>query len=284
MAETIGELQLAQSLLADVTGQIIKVRDTKSDSYRAKYGIELLSGDIARAIQAVEKAEANQANVADTKARVLYAQGMVARTVYTGMIISRAADLWEQYAAESFYKSIGCSPIPESYYQLGLVYADMHKWSEAITTLQQAVQLNDEEIRLSAQKAIGRIEDLAKKDNPQEREALRKQADKIRAGSGSLPIPLPPGYVDDQPPARSSSCFVATAVYGSPLAPQVDVFRSFRDQVLSHSRFGRRFIAWYYQNGPQIANAISHRPMVRAVVRALLLTPLLKLLKCIYKY
>lgn len=66
-------------------------------------------------------------------------------------------------------------------------------------------------------------------------------------------------------------CFIATAAFGSPLEPRVDVLRSLRDQVLMKSPQGRELVGFYYTHSPPLAQYLDTRPLLRAVVRALLL-------------
>ena len=73
-------------------------------------------------------------------------------------------------------------------------------------------------------------------------------------------------------------CFIATAAYGSPLAPQVQHLRSFRDRFLMPNRLGRGFVELYYRYSPPIAEALRQHDDLRAVVRAGLL-PLITLAK-----
>ena len=47
-----------------------------------------------------------------------------------------------------------------------------------------------------------------------------------------------------------NGCFIATAVYGSPMAREVGLLREYRDNVLTRSRHGRAFIWAYFQVGP----------------------------------
>ncbi len=66
------------------------------------------------------------------------------------------------------------------------------------------------------------------------------------------------------------SCFVATAVFHSGDAWQVESLRDFRDTVLTRFAYGRHFIAWYYRRGPAIAKYCSGRRMLSALVRSAL--------------
>jgi tetratricopeptide (TPR) repeat protein len=78
--------------------------------------------------------------------------------------------------------------------------------------------------------------------------------------------------------ASSSSCFIATAAYGSEWAPEVDLLRAWRDESLLPTRAGRHFVALYYRFSPPVAALISPRPYARAAVRRLL-TPVVHFLR-----
>ncbi len=66
------------------------------------------------------------------------------------------------------------------------------------------------------------------------------------------------------------NCFIATATYGSPLAPEVQVFRSFRDQILLKSSWGRSFVKAYYRWSPPFAQLIREQPTLRKLSEILL--------------
>lgn len=67
-----------------------------------------------------------------------------------------------------------------------------------------------------------------------------------------------------------SPCFVATASYGSPLAPQVGVLRRVRDRYLATHAPGRALIALYYALGPHLAAVVRRESTVRHAARLLL--------------
>jgi hypothetical protein len=65
-------------------------------------------------------------------------------------------------------------------------------------------------------------------------------------------------------------CFIATAAYGTPLEAELGTLRRFRDDLLLHSEAGRWLVARYYQIGRFWAAYIADKPVLRAIVRIML--------------
>jgi PKD repeat protein len=66
-------------------------------------------------------------------------------------------------------------------------------------------------------------------------------------------------------------CFIATAAYGSPIEPQVELLREFRDRFLLTNPTGQIFVMLYYTFSPPAAEFIAQHESLRTVVRVALL-------------
>nr|NIQ17190.1 hypothetical protein [Candidatus Aenigmarchaeota archaeon] len=70
---------------------------------------------------------------------------------------------------------------------------------------------------------------------------------------------------------KQGLCFIATAAYGSPLHPHVDILRNLRDRYLFHSKVGRLLVEFYYRYSPFAADLIAKHKALKVVVRVSLL-------------
>ncbi len=69
-------------------------------------------------------------------------------------------------------------------------------------------------------------------------------------------------------------CFISTAAFGSASAPEVEIFRKFRNQFLLTNFLGKQFVKFYYKISPTIANVIADNSYLKTNTR-MLLYPLL---------
>ena len=72
-------------------------------------------------------------------------------------------------------------------------------------------------------------------------------------------------------------CFVATSAFMTPLAPEVQILRFYRDQYLMRSCLGQKFVQTYYRRSPVVADFLDRHPSLKPAVRAFLRL----LIKCV---
>lgn len=72
------------------------------------------------------------------------------------------------------------------------------------------------------------------------------------------------GLLDDK------KCFIATAAFGSEMAPEVQSFRDFRNEYLLSNSVGRAFVKTYYKYSPYYARMIAENENAKTIVRAAL--------------
>jgi hypothetical protein len=85
----------------------------------------------------------------------------------------------------------------------------------------------------------------------------------------TTPPPAPPGGGGGG--GGGGGCFIATAAFGSPMAPQVQLLREFRDRYLLTNAPGRLFVAAYYRVSPPLAKRVGESEILRAITRTGLL-------------
>ncbi len=68
----------------------------------------------------------------------------------------------------------------------------------------------------------------------------------------------------------NKSCFISTAAFGSDMAPEVQMFRNFRNEYLLSNSIGKIFVKTYYQLSPPMAHLIAKHDWLRSITRFLL--------------
>lgn len=111
----------------------------------------------------------------------------------------------------------------------------------------------------------------------------RQLADEMNADPDALFSEMPScpecrGLTEERGP---SSCFLATAAYGTDRASDVRALRRYRDQVLRRTVLGRACIATYERLSPPLADRLRGRPRLRASVRTMVFAPLARLARAI---
>lgn len=99
------------------------------------------------------------------------------------------------------------------------------------------------------------------------------------AYAGEFKVPKPPE--EEKPPAdkeKGGGCLIATATYGSELAPQVQMLREIRDKTLLKTSSGATFMTGfnsvYYTFSPTVAEWERQNPVFKETVK-IAITPLL---------
>ena len=75
---------------------------------------------------------------------------------------------------------------------------------------------------------------------------------------------------------HESDCFIATAVFGTPLHPAIDTLRNMRDDWMLPNPLGRLMVHTYYDVSPPIARLARRNPMVRTILRKTVVLPALR--------
>jgi len=145
-----------------------------------------------------------------------------------------------------------------SEFQYSIIYVNVTEWFRyEINAFLQTV--DNFEVMID-----GKMQPINFDDNP-----VFKQ---LIVGAKAEPEP------ESLPPARIGGCLIATATYGSELAPQVQLLREIRDNTVLQTQSGTSFMTafnqFYYSFSPAIADYERENAVFKETVK-LTLTPLL---------
>ena len=91
-------------------------------------------------------------------------------------------------------------------------------------------------------------------------------------------VPESPLHGDPEPSSKGGGCLIATATYGSELAPQVQQLRELRDNQLLNTKSGTSFMEsfndFYYSFSPIIADYERENPVFKEMVK-IAITPMI---------
>ena len=74
-------------------------------------------------------------------------------------------------------------------------------------------------------------------------------------------------------PEPQKACFVVTATMGNENSFPVVTLRQFRDELMSETALGKRFILWYQEYGPRFASLIQDSWLLRAISMTFVVVP-----------
>lgn len=87
---------------------------------------------------------------------------------------------------------------------------------------------------------------------------------------------------------KPKGCFVATAAYGSALAPEVEFLRDFKNDVLMKTRSGAQFFEDFYRPyetiSPLIVAVMSQDPRLKELVRWIVVAPIVNQLELMLRF
>ena len=87
---------------------------------------------------------------------------------------------------------------------------------------------------------------------------------------GSSQITFQRFYTPARKFTQLSGCFIATAAFGSDLAPEIHGLRTLRDVATARSPLAKAAVDLYYRSSPPLADALRRSDTARALVRAAL--------------
>ncbi|MHA2229105.1 MAG: CFI-box-CTERM domain-containing protein [Candidatus Thorarchaeota archaeon] len=82
---------------------------------------------------------------------------------------------------------------------------------------------------------------------------------------------------------HESECFIATAVFGTPLDPKIDLLREFRDTWLTKNILGKISVRLYYEISPSIAYRARKNELLRKTLRKIIVEPALRITRSLLK-
>lgn len=77
----------------------------------------------------------------------------------------------------------------------------------------------------------------------------------------------------------NGKCYIATASYGYYNAPEVLIFREFRDKYLLKNSLGKSFVRFYYKNSPYWADKLKKHLFLNKIIKKIFLDTIYKILK-----
>lgn len=143
------ELQVAMSYLDDVREQAREIAANDNEFISEREAEKLIAGDLALAYQEIDKAAAQGHDVSSARQVAYFTEGNLCLDVVTGvqgLIKEEIFTRWTQKAIDAFKKSLDAEPSPECWYNLGMAYAGLKQYGDALKAYREAQAGDDDRI------------------------------------------------------------------------------------------------------------------------------------------
>lgn len=187
-------------------------------------------------------------------------------------------------AIANYNKAIKLNPkYASAYYTRGLVYKELGEEVKAAEDLEKAISLGEEseewELVSSARREVEEMWEEKRTGEATERRREKAKEKVAREEMERLIEEEEQRLEQKIEEEEEGGCFIATAVYSTPFAPEIGILRKFRDEVLLEDGLGREFVRLYYRISPPMANFISEHPIAKAIIREIAIKPIVKIVK-----
>ena len=160
------------------------------------------------------------------------------------------------------------------------LYSEHDRYQKLIEQSRIYYNLEIQESLNEAKKGIVDTKPVNIEEIPQEITQQQKELEKsiVESKSNEMNINVQETKEIEIDNLESGGCLIATATYGSEMAPQVQLLREIRDNQLMNTDSGASFMSgfnqWYYSFSPYIADMERESPVFKETVK-IGITPLL---------
>jgi len=160
------------------------------------------------------------------------------------------------------------------------LYSEHDRYQKLIEQSRMYYNLEIQESLDEAKKGIVDTKPVNMEEIPQEVAQQQKELEKsiVESKSNEININVQETEETEIDNLEGGGCLIATATYGSEMAPQVQLLREIRDNQLMNTDSGASFMdgfnQWYYSFSPYIADMERENPTFKEMVK-IGITPLL---------
>ena len=160
------------------------------------------------------------------------------------------------------------------------LYSEHDRYQKLIEQSRMYYNLEIQESLDEAKKGIVDTKPVNMEEIPQEVAQQQKELEKsiVESKSNEININVQETEETEINNLEGGGCLIATATYGSEMAPQVQLLREIRDNQLMNTDSGASFMdgfnQWYYSFSPYIADMERESPIFKEMVK-IGITPLL---------